>query len=136
LGWAVSNTMWDRRNRPLYESYGKTLEFRPMIDSVVWGDEIRQEIARIVCESSRINIGWPNDRFIPGDPIRIAFWSFHDGLDATEALKQLEEHFTIKFMDDAFAHHWNRTVGDLVELIASLTQAEEPESSPASPLPS
>lgn len=77
----------------------------------------RQKIGKAICVAAQSQIGWPNDRLTPSDPIRIALWSFHDGLDAQEAILEIEEQLNVKIPWNELVKIWNKDLDSLVDLI-------------------
>ena len=120
VGMMISTVLWERRNRPLFDEYQKVLESRPLIPSEVWGDAQRQEIGLVIGQAAQAEIGWPNNHFIPNDPIRVSLWSFHDALDATEAIAKIGEQYGVQIKWDDLIPIWNSNLTDLVDLILSL----------------
>ena len=136
LGWMIGSGLWKRRNRPVYDSINLALESRPIINLSIWGDAQHQEIAQFVCMAVMDQIGWPNDRYLPTDDVGVIFWSFYDCLEAVEIFMKIEDRYGFKFPNELVESIGQHDMAALVDLIASLTPAEEPESSPEDLSPS
>jgi hypothetical protein len=120
VGWMISTILWELRNRPLFDDYCSVLNDRQKIDLGIWGSERCQEIASSLCRAAKSEIGWPNDHFIPSDPIRIALWSFHDGLDAEEAIMRVGDDLQLDIKWKELIPIWNSELSHLVDYIATL----------------
>ena len=132
IGWMISSRLY----RPVKELIFRTLESRPIINMAIWGDDRHQEIAQFLCSKIKAEIGWPNDRFIPADSIDVVLWMCEDDLEIVEIIMDIEDLFKIKIEDDRIQSICKGTLGDFVDLIASLMPAEAQESLPTNPLPS
>ena len=124
LGWALSNTMWGERTWPIVEKIERQLKSRSEPESGLWGESAAKiALARYVCKVAAEEMGWPNDYFIPDDPVGVVFWAHEDGLDVESAVMEIEEHLGIT-LDDAEVETWfNQTLGEVVESLWVRQQA-------------
>jgi len=81
LGWFISGRLYVKRVSPVVQEIKTQLEARPIFPSTEWGSNPRRlEMARGIRRIIRDQMGWPNDHFIPDDPMDIVCWAHEDGL--------------------------------------------------------
>ena len=80
------------------------------------------DIHSIVCVLANKECDWEQPHFELDDDLRIAFWSYYDGLDTESAFIELEDEYGISFPSEEIAEAMNGTVGELIHRIeAKLT---------------
>ncbi len=116
---AANQTWWRRYpggSRRVFERVSDRLRNRAWPGGAVWGDEpARASIAWRICRRVKELYGWPNDHFLPGDPVAIVMHMPWDDLDIVEFVMQIEEDFKIMLPDEE-AEKW-RTLGDIVDSV-------------------
>jgi len=87
--------------------------------SRAWADNPeRQETAERICQLIRDDFNWPNDHFIPDDPLFIVWWAHTDGLDGSIAKLDVEKAFRVKLFDEDLVRLWHDgTLGDFVDFV-------------------
>ncbi len=80
------------------------------------------DIHTIICLLASKECDWEQPHFELDDDLRIAFWSYYDGLDTKCAFIELEDEYEISFPDEEIDDAMNGTVGELIHRIeAKLT---------------
>ena len=93
------------------------LEARESPPETVWGTEpTRRSIAPRICHRIQELFEWPNDHFLPDDPIDILFLAPWDDLEIVELIMQTEEDFGID-IPDREAESW-RVLSDVMNTVA------------------
>jgi acyl carrier protein len=106
------------------EDLRQQIRERPEVDSARWGDDpLYQRVGQAVCKITREQYEWPNERFLPDDPVEIVFLMPWDDLEIVEVVMQLEEELGISIEDDE-AETWGGTLGDFVERLGDKMRSE------------
>jgi hypothetical protein len=122
IGWTFAARLEQARFRPMVHSIEQQLRDRPDT-SPLWGaDPGRQRVASAVRKIAQEECGWPNDRFIPADPLDIVLWGHKDGLDSVSAEMRIEKDFGFRFPDSGSERP--RRGGTLGELVNRLLAKE------------
>src|SRR5258708_1612454 len=117
-----------RQEAPAIEHITEQLLERKEPNPEIWGSEpLRQEIARSVCRLTQKEFDWPNDRFIPEDPVDIVFQVPWEDLQIIEFIMSLEEELDIAVSDDD-SMAW-KTLGDVVDTAWSKVLSAKPPGS-------
>lgn len=125
LGWAIASSLWANRTSPIVQAVVEQLISRPKPEPSIWGNDTRRvQIGLCLSRVAKEEMGWPNDHFVPADPVRVVFWAHEDGLDFEVALLTIEEELDVK-LNDAEVNDWFvKTLGDVVdELMAKQESA-------------
>lgn len=102
------------RRALVVEDVRRQLLQREAPDPSVWGsDPLRLQTARYLCRRIREQYAYPNDHFLPQDPVEILFQMPWDDLEMVELLLQIEKDHGIAVSDEELSR-W-RTLGDVVE---------------------
>jgi hypothetical protein len=88
-------------------------------DPTVWGDQLKFCIALVVIGIVRRVYGWSVDWFIPEDPCEIVFRLPWDDLETVEICTDIEQRLHIRLADAELNAAFDRTLGDLVDLIVT-----------------
>jgi acyl carrier protein len=127
LGWGIADYMWGRRTRHIVLKIERQLEEREKPPESIWGsDPERIALAKIVCKILAEELSWPNDHFIPEDPVNILLWSHVDGLDDVEAVLQLEEKLGVKITEEQTAAWSDGTLGEMVDCLLEMKSQLKP----------
>jgi hypothetical protein len=112
-----------RAHRSVVDCISQQLLARAQPASECWGgDPLRVQVAQVVCKRAKELYAWPNDHFIPGDPVDIVFLMPWDDLDIVEFVMQMEGDFGID-IDDTEANTW-RTLRDVVDTVVVKCQTK------------
>jgi len=121
LGWAIADAMWGRRTRHIVLKIERQLEEREKPPESIWGpDPERIALAKTVCNVITEELSWPNDYFIPEDPVNILLWSHVEGLDDVEAVMQLEEKLGVKITEEQAAEWSNGTLSQMIDSLLEM----------------
>ena len=85
----------------------------------LWGpDPERRRVSDVVCHIIAYCMGWPNDCFIPEDPVEILLWedSIVGLMRPEQALLMVEEQLGITF-EEGEEVTWSGTLGEMVDSI-------------------
>lgn len=103
-------------SRRIFEQVSKQLLDRERPAPEIWGEEsARIQTALRICRRIQEQYEWPNDRFLPGDPVDIVMLMPWDDLDIVEFVMQLEEDFGIDLPDEE-AEKW-KILGDILDSV-------------------
>jgi len=117
LGWVVASVLEARRLGPCERRVREALAARPPIPSTVWDGEARARVAQDAGRGCAEAVGWPNDHFIPEDPMEcVLCWRTGD-LCEVEALMKLEQTFGMRFSKDETARIVGMTLSEFVDFI-------------------
>ena len=120
IGWFISAILEDIRFRPMVKHIEKQLKSRPNFPESAWGsDAHRINNAKFLCNAAQNCFGWPNDHFLPSDPVRIVCWAHEDALDNTFFVEDLERHMNIKISDNEAELLWTKTLGEALNYLLS-----------------
>jgi len=136
IGWTFAAMLEQARFQPIVRSIEQQLCERPDT-SQLWGaDPDRQRISSAIRKIAQEECGWPNDRFIPADPLDIVLWGHKDGLDNVSAVMRIEKEFGFSLPDsDSERPRWGGTLGELVDrLIANERNGNRLQATPGSTL--
>lgn len=91
------STIRRRRWRAIAAPLEAWLGRRTLSLADAWGRR-PERLERIgeICGTVKDHMGWPGDRFLPGDPLAIVLWNHHGTRDATLAMQEIEERYGIK----------------------------------------
>ena len=121
IGWTLAAMIEQARFHPMVRSIEQQLRDRPDT-SQFWGaDPRRQRVSSAIRKIAEKECGWPNDHFIPADPLDLVFWGHKDGLDDVSAVMRIEKEFGFDLPDsESERRRWQGTLGELVDrLIAN-----------------
>jgi acyl carrier protein len=122
IGWTFAAMLEQARFQPMVRSIEQQLRDRPDT-SQLWGAEPdRQRVSSTMRKIAQEECGWPNDRFIPADPLDIVLWGHKDGLDSVSAVMRIEKEFSFRFPDPGAER--SRREGTLGELVDRLLAKE------------
>lgn len=115
FGWMVADKFWASRVRPIIRKVEGQLKQRSEPDPTLWGDSVRRrDFALWLCKEMQENADWPNDHFIPDDPVYIAMWAPEDGPEYV--VRQIESKLGITITEEeVIAWFGGQTVGELVD---------------------
>jgi hypothetical protein len=121
-------SLWDRipflswfsprntRHAEVAEAIRRQLLQRQAPDPAVWGsDPLRRQTARSLCRRIQEQYGYPNDHFLPEDPVEIVFQIPWDDLEIMEVILRIEGDHDIAIADEEWLR-W-RTLGDVVDTL-------------------
>jgi hypothetical protein len=125
LGWAIADSLWRERAWPIVEQVEKQLTSRPQPEPAIWGNDPRRaQIGLFLSRIAKEEMGWPNDHFVPADPVEVVFWAHEDGLDFKMVLIRIEEELDVKIRDAEVIGWSGKTLADVVDdLLAKQEQA-------------
>jgi hypothetical protein len=90
---AVRRARW----RKVYEPIEAQLKSRDLSLEEAWGHRRgRLDEIGVICGVVRDHMDWPNDHFLPRDPLAIVLWNHVDTLSFTETLQEIEERFDLR----------------------------------------
>lgn len=125
LGWGIAGAKWDARTNPIAEKVERQLRERSAPPDAIWGDDPeRVAVARCVCRVAQAEMGWPNDRFIPGDPVDVVFWAHNDGLDFDVAVLEIADHLGTEISIEESRAWFGLTLGDVVSWLLERKPAD------------
>ncbi len=116
VGWIWVDLRWKSRANPIVREIHTLLANRS-IETVSFCDDdpSLRETAAAMAQIASDEIGWPNDRFLPHDPLATVLWAHEDGLDDTAALLAMEARFDIELPFPWVESRWAGTWGDFVK---------------------
>jgi hypothetical protein len=121
IGWALAAWLERERFGPMVRSIEQQLRQRPDT-AELWGTALRrQQVSAAIRKIAAEECGWPNDHFIPADPLAIVLWGHKDGLDSVSAVTRLEKELGVTLPDEGTEGLMSQsTLGELVDrLIAN-----------------
>lgn len=124
LGWAYANLLWHKRTSPIVEHIETQLARRPRPEPLSWGSNPRRvQIGLCLSRVAKEEMGWPNDHFIPADPVNVVFWAHNDGLDFESAVMLIEAELDVEMSEAEITGWFDKTLADVVdELLTKETQ--------------
>jgi hypothetical protein len=117
VGWAIAHLMKQSRTRPAMERVrGQLLDRSAPTD--LWGEDLgRREFAYFVSRTIAREAEWPNDYFIPDDPLdTLCFASLVHRADAAVALS-IGDRLNRRVTSVEWARLLQLTLGELVDLL-------------------
>lgn len=118
VGWIWADLRWKSRANPIVREIHALLANRSTVTVSIFGDDPSlRETAATMANIAAQEIGWPNDRFLPDDPLATVLWAHEDGLDDMAAIQSIEEEFGIVLPMDWIESEWSGTWGDFVNAI-------------------
>ena len=106
---------WDRVKHSVY----KQLLSRPRPDLDQWGhDDCRHKVGQTLCNLVKQMYGWPNNHFIPEDPIDVVFLMPHDDLEIVEVILEFEDVFNVLPPNIHDKLEKCKLLGELTEILA------------------
>ncbi len=118
LGWGISGHLWDKRVEPIVEKVEQQLKARPKPPPSLWGtDEKKVALAQFICAKAGVHMGWPNDHFIPDDPMVVVFWVHQDALDVEFAIFAIEDEYDIKLKKEEINVWFKGNLGQMIDAI-------------------
>lgn len=113
VGWWFSPSDF----KPVIDNINEQLLARPKPDITVWGNDLtRQKMAQYICSTIKTEYGWPNDHFIPNDPVEIVFQFPWDDLELVEFVMRVEEYLKIEIKDEE-AETWDGVLAGIVDFL-------------------
>lgn len=108
--------MWAKRAQPVEHEIEKQLISRPKASPSIWGNNPRRvELGQYISEIAKLQMGWPNDHFMPEDPFEIVFWSHKDALDIDEAILNIEDRLDIVIREGDVQKWVGKTLSEVVD---------------------
>ena len=112
----IANLLLGFRTRPIVRYVEQELLRRRVPEWTVWGDDLQKALfAQSICELAMLEMGWPNDRFVPSDPAAIVFWNHRDTLDFSAVIRDLEDNLGMKITAADTDLWYGLTIGELVD---------------------
>jgi hypothetical protein len=135
IGPYIANLLYGFRTRAVVESVERELRRRRRPELNVWGDDIPKALfAQSICELAMLEMGWPNDHFLPTDPAAVVFWNHRDSLDFATALKDIETNIEVDIDQGDIEVWFEKTLGEVVDALWQKQQAvNENDSWPPAP---
>jgi hypothetical protein len=118
VGSPIANLMRGFRMRPVVMKIERELRNRRPPDLDVWGESVEKALfAQSICELTMLEMGWPNDHFLPSDPAAIVFWNHRDGLDFATTIKDIESNLGIDIDSHDIEQWFDKPFGDVVDAL-------------------
>lgn len=123
VGWIIASHLYWLRVRPQMASLNRQVSARTNRPSQsVWGEsQLQQEIGALVCRLAAKHFGWPNDHFIPSDPVELVF--FEDDGEGISLMMELEQSLSVPdgtLRTGIYDQIWGLNLGELVGLLVSV----------------
>jgi hypothetical protein len=116
LGRSASNVLLGLRAKGVVLRVEKELARRRRPDLDVWGEYTEKALfAQSICELAMLEMGWPNDHFLPDDPACVVFWNHRDSLDFATTVRDIEINFGIEVGEYDARKWFNMTLGDVID---------------------
>ncbi len=116
FGPPIANLLRGLRIRPVVEQIERELLRRHPPELSVWGEDIdRALFAQSVCELAMLEMGWPNDHFVPADPAAVVFWNHRDNLDFDATIKDLEFNLGVSLGASDLSKWFDSSLGEVVD---------------------
>jgi len=64
-----------------------------------------------------LEMGWPNDHFLPTDPVAVVFWNHRDNLDFATAVKDLELNLNINLGELDITTWFEQSLAEVVDTL-------------------
>jgi hypothetical protein len=118
LGWTWADLRWKSRASSIIREIHTLLANRSIETVALFGDDpsLRDTAATLATIAAR-EIGWPNDRFLPDDPLATVLWAHEDGLDDMAAIQSIETTIGIELPLEWVESQWSGPWGDFVNAI-------------------
>jgi hypothetical protein len=92
IGRFIAYQFERRRMRRVARRFHAQVRLRPPVDPATWGDDpARRKFAAFLAEAIRDAGGWPNDHFLPSDPMSILCWEHDYGMEILLVYFAVEE---------------------------------------------
>lgn len=125
LGWTLSHAMERERFKPMIREIEDQLLARSDTSDFWACRNDSVEITKTICRIIAKELGWPNDYFLPEDPMQILLWAHRDGLDGVFAIQEIEKALGVSIPTEMAERFFiGGTLGDFVESLTSLTNSE------------
>jgi hypothetical protein len=116
LGWWIGAILDQHRLAPVRTSICSQLAARAPILPERWGSH--RVLASRVCRRIREWMEWPNDHFIPDDPMEVILSAGRDGLDAEEAILDAAKDAGVKLSKEQRNRVYDLTLGEFIHRLA------------------
>ena len=125
VGWTISHAMENARFKPIIREIEDQLLARPDTSDFWTSRNGSSEFTRLIRAILAKELDWPNDHFLPEDPMKILLWAHRDGLDGVFAIQAIEKEIGIRIPVEKFeSFSSGGTLGEFVDCLSSLTNAE------------
>jgi hypothetical protein len=118
LGWLIAAFLETRRRTPKARHIAAQIRDRKRPIHDAWGDHAdRRATAVVVCQEIQREFDWPNDHYLPADPLRLLIWRTRQDVELLFALFEVGRRLGIRAVPAADFDYANATLGDLVDRI-------------------
>jgi len=118
LGWIASAVLQMRRRTPKAQHVDGQIRARRLPTWDAWGDDPdRRAAAVVVCQEIQKEFGWPNDHYLPDDPLRLLTWTAAPDVELLFALGEVGRRLGVRALPPADFDYANATLSDLVDRI-------------------
>lgn len=118
IGWIIGSIQWTKRSQVILREAEQKLLARQKPNPTIWGqDVLRIETAHFVCAVAQDTLGWPNNHFIPDDPVSTVFWALEDSVPVEAVFLQIEARFDIEIEKIDVPRWLDGTLGDIVDFV-------------------
>lgn len=130
IGAMIVTRTWWAHAKPIVQRVEQQLLQRAKPPPEVWGDDpARVELGAFISRVAQECMLWPNDHFVPDDPVYVVFWSYSDFLAIEDVVHEIEGRVQRKLQDHEVDAWFDATLGEVVDLLLG-HQASGDEASP------
>jgi hypothetical protein len=95
------------------------LQARPSPSADRWGTgDCRRDVGQTLCSLVQRTYDWPNDHFIPEDPVDVVFLMPDDDLEIVEVILEFQKALGVRLPDVHAKLETCKLLGDFVEVLA------------------
>jgi hypothetical protein len=123
VGWLISSWLMRRRLSVFTQAIERQLAARIRFPEEEWGcDGQRLEFVRFVCRTLKTEVGWPNDHFVPDDPVWLLVGGYGDCLLPASIAIEIERYLDVRVAEKDWEATDGMTLGQAVAYLHGLPQ--------------